>query len=119
MENEVLSEVAFQPDDKPTNKVTAASTAAGALGAILVAITSFVGPALEESLSGYVGPNMLALITAAVGALIGYFGLKYGSQMAAYNVTDRPNIPMVPATRSNMEMLSREKTDSPIEEDAP
>jgi hypothetical protein len=89
-----IATVAEQIDAQPTNKVAAAGTAAGAIGAVLVAVTSFVGPALEETLGSHMGPSSLQLVIAAVGALIGYFGLKYGSQAAAFNVLDAPNRPL-------------------------
>jgi hypothetical protein len=92
-----MEQVAVQTTPQPTNKVAAAGTAAGAIGAVLVAVTSFIGPALEETLGGYMGPNALQLVIAAAGALIGYFGLKYGSQAAAYNVLDAPNVALKPA----------------------
>jgi hypothetical protein len=97
MVNKTL-DIAVQSTEQPTNKVAAAGTAAGAIGAVLVAVTTFVGPAMEEALGGKVGPNVLALITAAVGALVGYFALKYGSQAAAYNVLDKPNVPLQAST---------------------
>lgn len=91
---EQIATVAEQTGPQPTNKVAAASTAAGALGAVLLAVTSFIGPALEESLGPYMGPSTLQLVIAAVGAAVGYFGLKYGAQAAAYNVLDAPNRPL-------------------------
>jgi hypothetical protein len=92
-----VSTVAEQMTPQPTNKVQAAGTAAGAIGAVLLAAASFVGPALEETLSPHMGPQMLALVVAAVSSAIGYFGLKYGSQAAAFNVLDAPNKPLYSA----------------------
>lgn len=97
MSNENLN-VAVQVSSQPTNKVAAAAEAAGAIGAVLVAVTNFIGPALEETLSGYLGPNTLALVTTAVTAVASYYALKYGTRVAAFNVLDKPNVPMVPIT---------------------
>jgi hypothetical protein len=46
---------------------------------------------------GTSNPSTAALLVAAVAAIVGYFATKYGGQAAAYNVLDKPNVPMVPA----------------------
>jgi hypothetical protein len=91
--------VAIQVSGQPTNKVTAASTAGGSIGAIIAGAMSLYGDgAIREVLSQVpaIGPKATDLLVfVAVSAAV-YLGTKYGAQAAAYNVLDKPNVPLAP-----------------------
>ena len=103
MENSNLS-VAVQTSGQPTNKVAAASNMGGGLAAVVAGVmAAYGGPAITEMLGTWstTHPSATALLVAAVAAVAGYFVTKFGGQAAAYNVLDKPNVPMVPATEVN------------------
>jgi uncharacterized membrane protein YeiH len=94
--------VAIQTSPQPTNKVTWASNAAGSIGAVFAgSIAAYGGDQLrtvliELSPSLAEKPATIGLIVFVLVALAGFFANKYGSQLAAYNVLDKPNVPIVP-----------------------
>lgn len=94
--------IAVQTQPEPTNKVAAASNAAGSLAAVLAGVmTGYAGPAITE-LAGEWGkghPNTLQLGIAMIAALAAYVATKAGARAAAYNVLDAPNVPMAPVTK--------------------
>ena len=91
--------VAVQASAQPSNKVAAASNAAGSLAAVLAGVmTGYAGPALTE-LAGEWGkthPSTLQLGIALVAALAAYIATRAGARAAAYNVLDKPNVPLAP-----------------------
>lgn len=95
-----VPKVAVQVGPQPTNKVSAATTAAGGIGGILSgAMAAYGGPALIEMLNpDWVAahPNatqLLVLVVVGVGSAL---AIKYFGQSAAFNVLDAPNVPMKP-----------------------
>jgi predicted lipid-binding transport protein (Tim44 family) len=85
---------------QPTNKVTAASTAGGGIGAIIASGMSLYGEAaLREVLANFpIGEKLTDLICFVAVASVVYVGTKYGAQWAAYNVLDKPNVPLAPVS---------------------
>lgn len=98
----VAASVAIQTGSQPTNKVAAAANAAGSLAAVLAGVMSgYAGPAIAE-LAGEWGknhPSTLQLIIALIAAAAAFAVTKYGGQAAAYNVLDKPNVPLAPVAR--------------------
>jgi hypothetical protein len=94
--------VAVQTGAQPTNKVSAASTAGGSIGAIIAGAMSLYGDgAIREVLSQVpaIGPKATDLLVfVAVSAAV-YLGTKYGAQAAAFNVLDKPNVPLAPVSQ--------------------
>ena len=118
MENENLN-IAVQASGQPTNKVSATGTAAGGIAAVLAGVmTAYIGPAIMEQLGswGTANPSTAAFLVALAAALAGFFATKYGGQAAAYNVLDKPNIPLISADK--VEVVEETK-DGDIEENKP
>jgi hypothetical protein len=86
---------------QPTNKVSAASTAGGSIGAIIAGAMSLYGDgAIREVLSGLpIGEKTTDLIVFVLVSAAVYLGTKYGAQAAAYNVLDKPNVPLAPVSQ--------------------
>ena len=93
--------VAIQVSGQPTNKVTAASTAGGSIGAIIAGAMSLYGDgAIREVLGGLpIGEKTTDLIVFVLVSAAVYLGTKYGAQAAAYNVLDKPNVPLAPVSQ--------------------
>jgi hypothetical protein len=93
--------VAVQTGPQPTNKVAAASEAAGSLAAVLAGVMAgYGGPAITELLGawGEANPSTTQLVVALVAAAAGYVVVKYPARAAAYNVLDKPNVPLAPVS---------------------
>lgn len=90
--------VAVQVGPQPTNKVSAAANAGGGIGGIIAgAMTLYGDDALREVLAmTALGPKMTDLVCLIVVSAAVYLGTKYGAQAAAYNVLDKPNVPLAP-----------------------
>lgn len=94
-------DIAVQTSPQPTNKVAAASNAAAAAGVIIAGVmAAYGGPAILELLGawGQSHPNTAQLIVMIVSGLAGGVGGKYVPQVAAYNVLDKPNVPLKPVS---------------------
>lgn len=97
-----VADLAVQAEPQPTRKVAAASNAAGSLAAVLAGVMAgYGGPAITEMLGtwGEAHPSTTQLVVALAAAGAAYVATKYGSQRAAYNVLDKPNVPLAPASR--------------------
>jgi hypothetical protein len=94
------ADVAVQTGGQPTRKVTAASTAGGSIGAIIAGAMSLYGDgAIREVLGGLpIGEKSTDLIVFVLVSAAVYLGTKYGAQAAAYNVLDKPNVPLAPVS---------------------
>ena len=115
MENEL--NIAVQSSGQPTNKVRAASNVGGALAGVMAGVmTAFGGPAIMELMGewGMSHPSTAALLVATVAALASWVAGKYGGQTAAFNVLDKPNIPLVAISS-----LPSGETKTNIEENKP
>ena len=88
--------VAVQATSEPTRKLAAGTTAAGAIAGVLAGIlAAYGGDAIKEVLaSTSLGPAMQNLIVMMVVGVATWLATKYGGQAAAYNVLDKPNIPI-------------------------
>ena len=114
---EIVTDIARQASSQPTNKVRAASNVGGALAGVMAGVmTAFGGPALMELMGvwGTSHPSTAALLVASVAALASWVAGKYGGQQAAYNVLDKPNIPLV-----SVSSLPTEVAETHIEENKP
>ena len=103
MNTSALPNVALQASPEPTNKVAAASNAAGGLAAVLGGVMAgYGGPAITEMLGtwGQAHPNTAALIVMAVTSVAAYIATKYAARAAAYNVLDKPNVAVKPVQES-------------------
>lgn len=94
--------IAVQASPQPTNKVVAASNGAATMGAaIAAAVTLFAGDAIME-VWNYVSPDALddgataKLIVGIVIAAASFYATRATARAAAYNVLDKPNVPVVP-----------------------
>lgn len=97
-ETAATATVAVQTGGQPTRKVSAASTAGGSIGAIIAGAMSLYGDdAIREVLANLpIGPKATDLIVFVLVSAAIYLGAKYGAQAAAYNVLDKPNVPLTP-----------------------
>lgn len=121
MANENLN-VAVQATNQPTNKVAATGTAAGGLAAVIAGtMAAYGGPAIQELLGswGTNYPSVSQLLILIVTGVAAYFATKYGSQQAAWNVLDKPNIPLVPAETVVVKEVVVEEPKVGIEENIP
>ena len=94
--------VAVQAGPQPTNKVSAASEAAGGIGGIIAgAMTLYGDGAIREVLASFpIGERTTDLIVFVLVSAAVYFGSKYGARAAAYNILDKPNVPLAPVSRT-------------------
>lgn len=92
--------VAVQSGPQPTNKVAAAANAGGGIGGIIAgAMTLYGDGAIREVLGSLpIGEKTTDLLVFVIVSAAVYLGTKYGAQAAAYNVLDKPNVPLVAAT---------------------
>lgn len=95
-----IATVAEQATDEPTNKLAAGTTASAGVGAVIAgAIAGYGSEAIRDVLMEVVPAlaakaattNFLVFIGVTVAA---YVASKYGGQAAAFNVLDKPNIPL-------------------------
>lgn len=89
--------VAVQASAEPTNKVAAASNAAGSFAAVIGGVmAAYGGPAMTELMGewGKAHPSTAALGVMLVTSLASFYAVKYGGRAAAYNVLDKPNVPL-------------------------
>jgi hypothetical protein len=95
------STVAVQTSPQPTNKVAAATTAAGGAGVLITgAMVTWGGPAIIEILGvewTAAHPASTQIIVAVVSGLVALLIPVIG-RYAAYNVLDAPNVAMAPVT---------------------
>lgn len=93
--------VAVQKSAQPTNKVAAAATAGGSIGGIIAgAMTLYGDGAIREVLAALpIGEKTTDLLVFVIVSAAVYLGTKYGGQAAAYNVLDKPNVPLAPVGR--------------------
>lgn len=91
-----------QPGGQPTRKVAAAANAAGGIGGIIAgAMTLYGDDAIREVLAmTALGPKMTDLVCLIVVSGAVYFGTKIGARAAAYNVLDKPNVPLAPVSQA-------------------
>lgn len=99
--NVPMPDVAIQQPGmtEPTNKVAAAGTAAAGIGFVVAGVMAgYGGPAIIELMGtwGEMHPNSANLIVMIVTGIAGAVAGKFGSQAAAYNVLDKPNVALVP-----------------------
>jgi uncharacterized membrane protein YeiH len=92
------TDVAVQQGSQPTRKVAAASEAAGGIGGIIAgAMTLYGDGAIREVLANMpIGEKSTDLIVFIVVSAAVYLGSKYGARAAAWNVLDKPNVPLAP-----------------------
>ena len=89
--------VAVQASAQPTRKVVAATVTGGSLGAVVGGVMAgFGGPAIIEALGawGQAHPSISGLIVTLVTSIAAFYAVKYGGQAGAYNVLDKPNVPL-------------------------
>lgn len=94
--------IAVQAAPEPTNKVAAASNAAGGLAAVVAGVmAAYGGPAIVELLGewGATHPSTTQLVVGIGAAVAGFVVTRAGGRAAAYNVLDKPNVPLVPVSR--------------------
>lgn len=95
--------LAVQNGPQPTRKVAAAANAAGSLAAVIGGVMAgYGGPAIMELLGEYgkTHPSIAGFLVMMATSVASFLAVKYGGQAAAYNVLDKPNVPMVPAKGS-------------------
>lgn len=90
--------IAVQAGPQPTRKVAAAAEAAGGIGGIIAgAMTLYGDGAIREVLAALpIGEKTTDLLVFVIVSVAVYFGTKYGARAAAYNVLDKPNVPVAP-----------------------
>jgi hypothetical protein len=94
-----VAPVAVQTGAEPTNKVAAATNAAGGIAGIVAGtLAAYGGPAIVEFLGAWAtthpaGTQLVVLLVTGVAAGI---ATKYAGRSASYNVLDAPNVPMAP-----------------------
>lgn len=96
--DETSLNIAIQEGTQPTNKVAAASNASGGIAAVVASImAAYGGPAIIEALGSFAetNPSGTTLLVMLVVGLASFFAAKFGGQAAAYNVLDKPNVPLV------------------------
>lgn len=92
-----MNEVAIQTSERPTNKLTAGTTAAAGLGAVIAgALAGYGGEALRDVMIEIV--PQLAKMPAAVNLFVflgvtvaAFFANRKAGLAAGYNVLDAPN----------------------------
>jgi hypothetical protein len=91
--------VAVQTSNEPTNKLATGTQAAGAIAGVLAGVLSAYGAdAIKELLpSPPLGPATQNLIVMAVTAVATWAAAQWGGRRAAYNVLDKPNVPIAAA----------------------
>lgn len=92
--------IAVQDSAQPTNKVAAASNAAGGVAAVVAGVmAAYGGDAIRELLGPMAAtyPAATTLIVLIVTGLASFYATKFGGQAAAFNVLDKPNVPLVKA----------------------
>ena len=92
--------IAVQDGAQPTNKVSAASNTAGGIAAVVASVMATYGAdAIREALGewGAAHPSNTTRITILLVSLAAFFSTKLGGQAAAYNILDKPNVPLVKA----------------------
>jgi hypothetical protein len=95
------AEVAFQTGGQPTRKVSAASNVGGSVAAVLAGVMAgYGGPAIMELLGEYGSshPSVAQFLIMIATSVAAFIATKYGGQAAAYNVLDKPNVPLTPVS---------------------
>lgn len=90
--------VAIQTNLEPTNKLQAGTNAAGGVAAVLASVMAAYGAdAIREIIGTHLGPNTTNLLIMAITGVAAYFATTGFGRAAAYNVLDKPNVPLVPS----------------------
>lgn len=96
--------LAVQASPQPTNKVVAASNGAATMSAAIAgAVALFASDAIME-VWNYVAPAELdngataKLIVGCVIAAASFYATQAAGRAVAYNVLDKPNVPLTPAS---------------------
>ena len=97
-------DLAVQQGPQPTNKVVAASNGAATMSAaIAAAVSMFAGDAIME-VWNYLMPTELhngataKLIVSCVIAAATFYATQAAGRAVAYNVLDKPNVPLAPVS---------------------
>jgi hypothetical protein len=96
-----VAPVAVQTGPEPTNKVAAATNAAGGIAGIITGImAAYGGPAIVEMLGAWATthPAATQFLVVLITGVAGWLATLYGGRIASYNVLDAPNVPMAPVT---------------------
>jgi len=92
--------IAVQDSAQPTNKVAAASNAAGGVAAVVAGVmAAYGGDAIREIMGPLAQqyPSATTLVVLMATGVAAYYATKFGGQAAAYNVLDKPNVPLAKA----------------------
>lgn len=94
-------DIAVQSGSEPTNKVAAASNASGGIAGVVAGVMAVYGAdALREILGplATTHPAATTLIVLTVTSTAAFYATQLGGRAAAFNVLDKPNVPLVKAT---------------------
>jgi hypothetical protein len=98
--------IAVQDSAQPTNKVAAATNASGGIAAVVASImAAYGGPAIVEALGEFAttNPSGTAFAVMLVTGVASFYAAKLGGQAAAFNVLDKPNVPLARADATQKE----------------
>jgi hypothetical protein len=93
--------IAVQESAQPTNKVAASTNASGSVAAVVAGVmAAYGGDAIREVMGAVAtthpdGTNLVVMLVTGIAA---FYATKLGGRAAAYNVLDKPNVPLVAAS---------------------
>lgn len=100
---DMTAPVAVQATSEPTNKLVAGTNAAAGVGAVIAGVlAAYGGEAIKEVWPALVptaleGPAFTNLVVMGLVGVATFYATRASGRAAAYNVMDKPNIPIATA----------------------